>query len=346
MTAPPQPFDDREATFYAFGRHVNAGKTAMYRQLGLDVVMGARDGIAFGDAFDDRRWFNCHCNGGVFNLGHRNPGSRGRARRRSTRSTSATTTWSRAAGPSWPNGWRRPPDGRLPGVVFGVGGGEAIDLAIKVARAAHRPAEHRLGARRLPRPHRSRHGHRRPRVPRCLRPQPARLRAGPVRRSRRPSTRRSTTTPPRSPRADPRHPRHAHPVARLSRRASQALCRERGALLIVDEVQTGLGRTGRLWCYQHDGARARRAGHRQGALRRHLPDHRHADDARAARLLRPAPVHPHLDLRRRRARAARPDWRCWTSSRSRASSSRVQGSRRRLRGRHSPACRSSCAGGA
>jgi acetylornithine/succinyldiaminopimelate/putrescine aminotransferase len=31
------------------------------------------------------------------------------------------------------------------------------------------------------------------------------------------------------------------------------LCHERGARLILDEVQAGLGRTGRLWAYQHDG---------------------------------------------------------------------------------------------
>jgi acetylornithine/succinyldiaminopimelate/putrescine aminotransferase len=31
----------------------------------------------------------------------------------------------------------------------------------------------------------------------------------------------------------------------------QAICRERGAKLIVDEVQTGLGRTGEIWGFQH-----------------------------------------------------------------------------------------------
>jgi acetylornithine/N-succinyldiaminopimelate aminotransferase len=31
------------------------------------------------------------------------------------------------------------------------------------------------------------------------------------------------------------------------------LCDESGALFVLDEIQTGMGRTGRLWCYEHSG---------------------------------------------------------------------------------------------
>ncbi|MCJ7779316.1 MAG: aminotransferase class III-fold pyridoxal phosphate-dependent enzyme, partial [Acidimicrobiia bacterium] len=127
---------DRNRTYELTRRHLNAGKIETYERYGIDAVMGRREGIRFWDAYDDRSWINCHCNGGVFNLGHRNPAvlaavqaslddqdignhhlpapSRAELARRLV----ATT------------------NGVLPGVVFGVSGGEANDLAIKATRAA------------------------------------------------------------------------------------------------------------------------------------------------------------------------------------------------------------------
>ncbi|HYQ80798.1 MAG TPA: hypothetical protein VEP68_04815, partial [Anaeromyxobacteraceae bacterium] len=73
MSGPGQPYPTREATFDAFAERVSAGKASTFREFGIEVVMGDREGAWFQDAFGDRRFMNCHCNGGVFNLGHRHP---------------------------------------------------------------------------------------------------------------------------------------------------------------------------------------------------------------------------------------------------------------------------------
>jgi acetylornithine/LysW-gamma-L-lysine aminotransferase len=44
-----------------------------------------------------------------------------------------------------------------------------------------------------------------------------------------------------------------HPASQEYVAAAARICRERGALLVLDEIQTGFGRTGLLWGHQHYG---------------------------------------------------------------------------------------------
>ena len=241
---------ERSDLFAVYRAHVNAGKVAMFEHYGFDAVMGDRSGARFRDAFDDRVWFDCHGNGGVFNLGHRhravldavvealatadigNHHLISPLRARLALRLSATT------------------GDALPGVVFGVSGGEAVDLAIKVCRAA-------TGRRRVVSVLGGYHGHtglavaagdaayREPflsgsgdfvQVPfgdvdamdAAVDGSTAAVIVEPV-----PATLGM-------PIPDPGY----LPAVR-------AITRDAGAKLIADEVQTGLGRTGTIWAVEH-----------------------------------------------------------------------------------------------
>ena len=68
-------------------------------------------------------------------------------------------------------------------------------------------------------------------------------------------------------RADPGRGRRAGAPASFLQGVRE-LCDENGLLLIFDEVQTGVGRTGRLFAYRAGGRRARHHDDRQGHRRR------------------------------------------------------------------------------
>lgn len=251
MASVGQVYGDRAATESAFAAHVNAGKVDAYRALGLELVMGEREGIGFRDAYDGRWYVNCHCNGGVFNLGHRNPtvvaavrdaldaldvgnhhlvsGWRARLAER----LSATT------------------DDALPGVVFGVGGGEAIDLAIKVARGS-------TGRRRVVSVVGGYHGHTGlalaagdPEYRDPFGPNPPEFAQVPFDDLDAMAAVVGDDTA--LVLVEPIPATLGMPLPSSGYLAGlRSLCDERGALLCFDEVQTGLGRTGTIWYCQQE----------------------------------------------------------------------------------------------
>ena len=252
MSQPPQPFHTRDDTFAAFARHVSKGKVETYRKYGFDAVMGPRDGIFFGDAFDDRKWINCHCNGGVFNLGHRNAEVSKAVRDAMDHldignhhlvSGHRAVLAQRLAATT---------DDHLEGVVFGVSGGEAIDVAIKVARGV-------TGRQRIVSASGGYHGHTGlalaagdpsyrdaygPNLPGFLQIPFNDLDAA----------RAAIADDTAAVLLEPVPATLGMPIPAPDYLPGIAsLCAQRGAKLIIDEVQTGLGRTGRIWCYQHHG---------------------------------------------------------------------------------------------
>jgi acetylornithine/succinyldiaminopimelate/putrescine aminotransferase len=151
---PVQPYPDLGATTAAFADHLSRGKVEAFEALGIDIVLGRREGPFFWDAFDDRRFFNCHCNGGVFNLGHRNPTIVRALHDAIDREEidvgnhHLVSGWKARLGERLAATTR----GHCPGMVFSPSGSEAVEVALKTAIAVS-------GRREIVSIHGAFHGH-------------------------------------------------------------------------------------------------------------------------------------------------------------------------------------------
>ena len=118
-----------------YSRHVSSGKAAFFKKYGMDFIMGDRKGNWLMDVDGEKRLFNLHCNGGVFNLGHRN--------NEIIEALQSALTEIDIGNHHLMSHYRAKTAKQLADLmpedltytVFGVSGGEAVDLAIKVARS-------------------------------------------------------------------------------------------------------------------------------------------------------------------------------------------------------------------
>jgi putrescine aminotransferase len=240
----------REDSISRFRNHVSSGKAAFFSQLGMDFVPGRREGVRLWDVYGEKCLINCHCNGGVFNLGHRHPVVIDTLRRAldeldignhhllSEQRASLASRLSELA------------PGHLPYTVFAVSGGEAIDFALKLARA-HTGRPGIISARG------GYHGHTGlalaagdPQYRNPFGPMPpgftqvpfAEVDAVAAAMSDDTAALVLETVP--ATLGMPIAPPHYFGELR-------ELCNRHGALLILDEIQSGLGRTGKVWAIEH-----------------------------------------------------------------------------------------------
>ena len=240
---------DKSAVINNFGRYVSSGKMNFFKNFGLDFVPAKREGCFLYD-MEGKKYLNCHCNGGVFNLGHRN-------KKIIDATKNAFEYWDIGnhhlmSGPRAALGERLAElmPGDINRTVFGVSGGEAIDLAIKLARGfTGRPGI--ISARG------GFHGHtgfamaagdeqfRAPFGP--MAPGFSNVEFGDLKSLEQTIDENTAavlfeTIPATLGIQIP---------ADEYFKGVKELCDKFGSLLIIDEVQTGLGRTGKLWGIEH-----------------------------------------------------------------------------------------------
>lgn len=116
-------------------QYVNPGKTQEWIDRGINMVIGKREGYAFWD-MNGKKYLDIHINGGTFNLGHRNHEVI-QAMVDATKDFDIGNHHFAAAGRALlgKKMYEVTPKG-LQYSVFSSGGGEAVDVAIKSARFA------------------------------------------------------------------------------------------------------------------------------------------------------------------------------------------------------------------
>ncbi len=240
----------KEQVLHDFSDYVSSGKADFFQKYGMDFVMGRREGSYIYDLDGEKRLFNLHCNGGVFNLGHRNNELMELLRESLDELDIGNHHLMSRERAKLARQLAELMPGDLTYTVFGVSGGEAIDLAIKVSRGyTHRSKV--ISAKG------GYHGHtglalatgdehfRKPfgsQQPGFVQVPFGNLKAL----------------------ADEANEETAAVILETVQatfgmvipsseylQGVRELCEELGIVLIIDEVQTGLGRTGKLWAFEH-----------------------------------------------------------------------------------------------
>jgi putrescine aminotransferase len=230
--------------------HLSAAKADAWRALGLRIVQGRRDGLRIWD-LDGKAYIDCRSAGGVFDFGHR-PRFAIEALTRALEEVGDIGDWLlpsavRAQGAA---ALARVLPGDLTYTFFTPGGGEAVEVACKLARAV----TGRIG---IVSAERAFHGNvgfglamdeeRDTKWFRPLVPGIAKVPFGDLSAVERAVTDETAAVCMETIPATAGYlvPEDGYwPGVR-------AICDERGALLILDEVQSGLGRTGAIWACEH-----------------------------------------------------------------------------------------------
>ncbi len=235
-----------------FEHHVSSQKVAFFKKYGMDFVMGERENIRIRDVENGTELINLHCNGGVFNLGHRNPQIIATLKDALDHFDIGNHHFISSERAKAAKMLTDLMPGDLSYTVFGVSGGEATDTAIKVARSftkkqkiisvkggyhGHTGLALATGDEKYRKPF----GDDLPGFEQCT--------FGDIEALKSALDGNTAAVILETIPATLGMPIPSPEYLKTIRQ----ICDENQVLLILDEVQSGLGRTGKLWAFEHYG---------------------------------------------------------------------------------------------
>jgi len=235
-----------------FKKHINLTQSVFLSTVGLDVIESARNGAIFRDIVSQDEYIDCFSSAGSFNVGRRNPEIIAALDKALDRYDMGNYNMVSDAKTELADALASLAPGNLNNVLLCSGGGEANDSALKLARGC----TGRSGVLSMLKAY---HGHtgfslsaigkpiyREPFEP--LMPgfthEPVLNDLASVERAVTPDTAAIIIEPVQGEAG-------IHVATPEFVRGLRKLCDEKGILLIFDEVQTGFGRTGKLFCCTH-----------------------------------------------------------------------------------------------
>lgn len=126
---------EKAEIFDLYSKHISQPKADYFSQAGIEFIFGKRDGAYINNVDENKLLINCHCNGGVFNLGHRNPEIISSLIDGLEELDIGNHHFVSEQKAILAQKIAELTPGELSHTIFGVSGGEAIDLAIKIARS-------------------------------------------------------------------------------------------------------------------------------------------------------------------------------------------------------------------
>jgi putrescine aminotransferase len=241
----------QDAVIQDFARYVSPGKVALYQALGFAAVPGRREGVKLWD-LEGQSYINCHASAGGFSLGHRPPRVVEAVRRALDELDIGDYSLISEHRAALAKHLAQLTPGDIQYTFFTPSGGEAVDLSIKLARGyTGRPGivsairgyhGHTGFALSAGDPHFNRYFQ-------PLMPGFSKVPFGDAEALARAVNEQTAavileTIPATAGILIP-------PDGYFS--AVREICDRKGAVLIVDEVQVGLGRTGRMWAIEEWG---------------------------------------------------------------------------------------------